>query len=101
MIDKIIQTKNHSYEMLGKKDNINIKTFGDLHYFKKFDDRKLELISENLSKEELEVAGLIRKAMGNMPVADSTAQILKVMKATKNNEDFIKKTKVALERFKK
>ncbi len=54
-----------------------------------------------LSKEELEVAGLIRKAMGNMPVADSTAQILKVMKATKNNEDFIKKTKVALERFKK
>ena len=54
MIDKIIQTKNHSYEMLGKKDNINIKTFGDLHYFKKFDDRKLELISENLSAEELE-----------------------------------------------
>ena len=54
-----------------------------------------------LSKEELEVAGLIRKAMGNMPVADSTAQILKVMKATKNNEDFIKKTKIALERFKK
>ena len=54
-----------------------------------------------LSKEELEVAGLIRKAMGNMPVADSTAQILKVMKATKNNEDFIKKTKLALERFKK
>ena len=54
MIDKIIQTKNHSYEMPGKKDNINIKTFGDLHYFKKFDDRKLELISENLSKEELE-----------------------------------------------
>lgn len=54
-----------------------------------------------LSKEELEVAGLIRKAMGNMLVADSTAQILKVMKATKNNEDFIKKTKVALERFKK
>ena len=54
-----------------------------------------------LSKEELEVAGLIRKAMGNMPVADSTAQILKVMKATKNNEDFIKKTKVALERFRK
>ena len=51
MIDKIIQTKNHSYEMLDKKDNINIKTFGDLHYFKKFDDRKLELISENLSKE--------------------------------------------------
>ena len=41
MIDKIIQTKNHSYEMLGKKDNINIKTFGDLHYFKKFDDIKL------------------------------------------------------------
>ena len=54
MIDKIIQTKNHSYEMLGKKDNINIKTFGDLHYFKKFDDRKLELISGNLSAEELE-----------------------------------------------
>ena len=54
-----------------------------------------------LSKEELEVAGLIRKAMGNMPVADSTAQILKVMKATKNNEEFIKKTKIALERLNK
>ena len=54
MIDKIIQTKNHSYDMPEKKDNISIKTFGDLHYFKNFDDRKLELISENLSLEELE-----------------------------------------------
>ena len=52
-----------------------------------------------LSEKELEVAGLIRKAMSNMPAADSTEQILKVIKATKNNDEFLDKTKLALERF--
>ena len=51
-----------------------------------------------LSKEELEVATLIRKAMGNIPAAESTEQILKVIKATKNNSDFLEKTKKALEK---
>ena len=52
-----------------------------------------------LTKKELEVASLIRKAMGNMPAADSTEQVLKVIKATKNNEEFLNKTKVALEKY--
>lgn len=51
-----------------------------------------------LSKEELEVATLIRKAMGNIPAAESTEQILKVIKATKNNSEFLEKTKKALEK---
>ena len=52
-----------------------------------------------LNDKELEVASLIRKAMSNMAAADSTEQILKVIKATKNNEEFLDKTKLALERF--
>ncbi|HCC03831.1 MAG TPA: transcription termination factor Rho [Clostridiales bacterium] len=52
-----------------------------------------------LSDKELEVATLIRKAMGNIPAAESTDQILKVIKATKNNEEFLSKTKKALEKF--
>ena len=93
MIDKIIQTKNHSYEMPEKKDNIKIKTFGDLHYFKKFDDRKLELISENLSKEELETVFALRKAMANMSVQEMTEQLINQIIATKSNEEFIERMK--------
>ncbi len=52
-----------------------------------------------LSDKELEVASLIRKAMGNIPAAESTDQILKVIKATKNNEEFLSKTKKALEKL--
>lgn len=52
-----------------------------------------------LSEKELEVAALIRKAMGNMPAADSTEQILKVIKGTKDNNEFLDKTKLALERY--
>ncbi len=52
-----------------------------------------------LNDKELEVATLIRKAMGNIPAAESTDQILKVIKATKNNEEFLEKTKRALEKF--
>lgn len=52
-----------------------------------------------LSDKELEVANLIRKAMGNIPAAESTDQILKVIKTTKNNEEFLIKTKKALEKF--
>ena len=52
-----------------------------------------------LNRKELEVASLIRKAMGNLPAADSTEQILKVIKATENNDQFLDKTKLALERY--
>ena len=52
-----------------------------------------------LSDKELEVATLIRRAMGNIPAAESTDQILKVIKATKNNTEFLDKTKKALEKF--
>lgn len=52
-----------------------------------------------LTPKELEVASLIRKTMNHMAAADSTDQILKVIKATKNNEEFLDKTKAALERF--
>lgn len=52
-----------------------------------------------LSDKELEVATLIRRAMGNIPAAESTDQILKVIKATKNNTEFLDKTKKALEKL--
>ena len=54
-----------------------------------------------LTDKEFEVASLIRKAMGNMSAADSTEQILKVIKATKNNDEFLYKTKIALEKYNK
>ena len=38
--------------------------------------------------------------MHNIPAADSTEQILKVIKSTKNNDEFLDKTKFALERYK-
>ena len=52
-----------------------------------------------LSKKELEVTTLIRRAMGNIPAAESTDQILKVIKSTKNNDEFLDKTKKALEKL--
>ena len=52
-----------------------------------------------LSNKELEVSTLIRRAMGNIPAAESTDQILKVIKSTKNNNEFLDKTKKALEKF--
>ena len=53
-----------------------------------------------LTPKELEATSLIRKAMGNMAAADSTEQILKVIKSTKNNEEFLDRTILALERYK-
>lgn len=53
-----------------------------------------------LTSKEMEVAYLIRKAMGNMTAADSTEQLLKVIRVTKNNDEFLDKTKSALERYK-
>ena len=53
-----------------------------------------------LSDKELEVSTLIRRAMGNIPAAESTDQILKVIKSTKNNDEFLDRTKKALEKFK-
>lgn len=52
-----------------------------------------------LSNKELEVSTLIRRAMGNIPATESTDQILKVIKSTKNNNEFLDKTKKALEKF--
>ena len=63
---------------------------------KRSNTRKEELL---LNKKEIEVATLIRKAMSNISSAESTDQILKVIKSTKNNEEFIEKTKKALEKF--
>lgn len=54
-----------------------------------------------LTKKELEVTSLIRKTIGNMPAADSTEQILKVIRVTKNNDEFLNKTKIALEKYNK
>ena len=55
--------------------------------------RKEELL---LNEKELEVVGLIRKAMNHLPAAESTEQILKLIKGTKNNEEFLAKVKMAL-----
>lgn len=54
MIDRMVQNKVHNYVMPEKKNDINVKTFGDLHYFKGFDDKKLEIIEENLASSPLE-----------------------------------------------
>ena len=53
-----------------------------------------------LTPKELKVAELIRKAMSNMSAAESTEQVLKVIKSTKNNEEFLEKTEFSLDRYK-
>ena len=57
--------------------------------------RKEDLL---LSSKELEGVGLIRRAFSNLPATESTEQILKVIKATKNNEEFLDKVKMALDK---
>ena len=52
-----------------------------------------------LNSKELKVAELIRKAMSNISAADSTEQILKVIKATKNNDDFLDRIESELYRY--
>ncbi len=44
-----------------------------------------------LNKSELEAVGVIRKILGKLPSAESTEQIIKLMKTTKNNEEFLAK----------
>ena len=51
--------------------------------------RREELL---LSKEELETVFALRKALSTMPMADVTAQLIDQMIATKNNEEFLKRT---------
>ena len=53
-----------------------------------------------LTPKELKVAELIRKAISNMSAAESTEQVLKVIKSTKNNEEFLEKTEFSLDRYK-
>ena len=57
--------------------------------------RKEDLL---LSPKELEVVGLIRRAMGNLSATESTEQVLKVIKGTKNNDEFLDKVKMALDK---
>ena len=52
-----------------------------------------------LNSKELKVAELIRKAMSNISAADSTEQILKVIKATRNNDDFLDRIESELYRY--
>ncbi len=51
--------------------------------------RREELL---LSKEELETVFALRKALSTMPMADVTEQLIDQMMATKNNEEFLKRT---------
>ena len=51
--------------------------------------RREELL---LSKEELETVFTLRKALSTMPMADVTEQLIDQMIATKNNEEFLKRT---------
>ncbi len=44
-----------------------------------------------LSKKELEAVSLIRKSMHNMQTAEYTDEFIKVMKLTKNNDEFLDK----------
>ena len=54
-----------------------------------------------LSAKELKVAELIRKAIGNMSAAESTEQILNVVKTTRNNEELLQKLEFDLYRYSK
>lgn len=51
--------------------------------------RREELL---LSKEELETVFTLRKVLSTMPMADVTEQLIDQMIATKNNEEFLKRT---------
>ena len=51
--------------------------------------RREELL---LSKEELETVFALRKALSTMPMTDVTEQLIDQMIATKNNEEFLKRT---------
>ena len=51
--------------------------------------RREELL---LSKEELETVFTLRKALSTKPMADVTEQLIDQMIATKNNEEFLKRT---------
>ena len=53
-----------------------------------------------LSKKELETVYAIRKAMNNLPVAEVTEQIISEMTKSKNNEEFIEKMDLYLQRYK-
>lgn len=52
-----------------------------------------------LNAKELKVAELIRKAMSNMSAAESTEQILNVIRNTKNNEELLQKLELDLYRY--
>ena len=54
-----------------------------------------------LTQKELKVAELIRKAMSNMSAAESTEQILNVIKTTRNNEELLQKLELDLYRYSK
>ena len=51
--------------------------------------RREELL---LAKEEIETVFALRKALSTMPMADVTEQLIDQMIATKNNEEFLKRT---------
>ena len=53
-----------------------------------------------LTQKEKETVFAIRKAFNSMPVADVTEQILNEMTKTKNNEEFLEKMDLFLQRFK-
>ena len=53
-----------------------------------------------LSKKELETVYAIRKAMNNLPVAEVTEQIISEMTKSKNNEEFVEKMDLYLQRYK-
>lgn len=57
--------------------------------------RREELL---LSKEELETVFALRKALSTMPMADVTEQLIDQMIATKNNEEFLKRTSYFLKK---
>ena len=103
LLFKYIDERNLKDSDVYNKVHIDRRLFSkirsDNNYHPSKDTIILLALSLELSEKELEVAGLIRKAMSNMPAADSTEQILKVIKATKNNDEFLDKTKLALERF--
>lgn len=53
-----------------------------------------------LTPKEKDTVFALRKAMNSMPVADVTEQVISQMTQTKNNEEFIDKMDVYLNRFK-
>ena len=85
----MIDIKKHYYNM-GNED-INMMVFGDLHYSDKFNDKKLDLIyNELISSEYIFIAGDILDSTDVVNNIDKRDKLIKFLeKVSKKSKVFI------------